>query len=114
MPPGRSSRQNRSKHAVAFTLITPKVISTVIEIQGIQQTRSALEARKMWNHTVAFFKQMLHPAKGMVRDESGVTSIEYALLGFLIAVVAATGIQLLGGGVSGLWTLVSNAVVNAL
>ena len=50
----------------------------------------------MWNHTAAFFKQMHHQAKTKVLDESGVTSIEYALIGALIAAVIALSVTQLG------------------
>ena len=49
-----------------------------------------------------------------VRDESGVTAIEYGLLAALIVVVASGSIALLGGGTNGMWTKVRNAIAAAL
>lgn len=48
--------------------------------------------------------------QSIARDESGATAIEYALLAALIAVVASSGIGLLGGGVDGMWTRIANLV----
>lgn len=49
-----------------------------------------------------------------VRDDSGVTSIEYALLAMLIAMVVLSSIVFLGGSVKELWATISTAVVDAL
>jgi pilus assembly protein Flp/PilA len=48
------------------------------------------------------------------RDEAGVTAIEYALLGALIAVVIVTSVGLLGVQLNAVWTAVSDAVVDAV
>lgn len=45
-----------------------------------------------------------------LRDDSGVTAIEYALLGSLIAVVIAAAVGFLGGVVNATWTLVSSSL----
>ena len=50
----------------------------------------------------------------LIRDEAGVTAIEYALLASLIAIVASVGIALLGGGVSAMWAQISTTVTQAL
>lgn len=44
------------------------------------------------------------------RDEEGVAAIEYALLAALIVVVAAASVVLLGDGVGGMWTWISDEV----
>jgi len=49
-----------------------------------------------------------------IRDESGVTAIEYGLLAALIVVVASASIALMGGGTNGMWTKISNAIAAAL
>lgn len=49
-----------------------------------------------------------------LREELGVTSIEYALLASLIVVGASASIALLGGGVEGMWGRVAGAVVAAM
>ena len=56
------------------------------------------------------FRHVFSAVKSVVQDESGVTSIEYALLASLIAIAAMVGIVALGNGVQGLWTTVSDAV----
>lgn len=50
----------------------------------------------------------------LLREELGVTSIEYALLASLIVVGASASIALLGGGVEGMWGRVAGAVVAAM
>jgi len=52
--------------------------------------------------------------ESIARDEEGVTAIEYGLLAALIVVVASGSIALLGGGVGGMWTNLSAAIVAAL
>ena len=49
-----------------------------------------------------------------IRDESGVTAIEYGLLAALIVVVASASIALMGGGTNGMWTKIRNAIAAAL
>lgn len=46
----------------------------------------------------------------LVRDEHGVTAIEYALLASLIAVAIVGAVTLLSGSVSNLFTAVSSAL----
>lgn len=46
----------------------------------------------------------------LLREEQGVTAIEYALLAALIVVVASGAIALMGGGANGLWTRIGNAI----
>lgn len=48
--------------------------------------------------------------RSMVQDEAGVTSIEYALLGSLIAVAIVASVAQVGTEVLVLWTFVANAV----
>ena len=50
----------------------------------------------------------------LLREERGVTAIEYALLASLIVVGASASIALLGGGVDGMWGRVASAVVGAM
>lgn len=58
-------------------------------------------------------KDIFGPALGrLLQDAAGVTAIEYALLGSLIAAVIAGAVSALGTAVDGLWTLVSNAVAS--
>lgn len=52
--------------------------------------------------------------QAFVRCQAGVTALEYALLGSLIAAVAAAGIGTLSGKVQAMWAVVSNAVVAAM
>ena len=46
----------------------------------------------------------------VVKDESGVTAIEYGLIVALIAVAAIGGMQSLGGGVGGMWGKLQNTM----
>jgi pilus assembly protein Flp/PilA len=50
----------------------------------------------------------------MLREEQGVTAIEYALLAALIVLVASGAIALLGGGANGLWTKIGAAIAAAI
>ncbi|MCG2576470.1 Flp family type IVb pilin [Dechloromonas sp. XY25] len=55
-----------------------------------------------------------HTAEAFIRDQAAVTALEYALLGSLIAAVAAAGVGTLGNHVQALWAVVANAVVAAM
>lgn len=46
----------------------------------------------------------------LLREEQGVTAIEYALLAALIVLVASGAIALMGGGANGMWTKIGNAI----
>jgi pilus assembly protein Flp/PilA len=50
----------------------------------------------------------------LLREEHGVTAIEYALLAALIVLAASGAIALLGGGANGMWTKISNAIAAAI
>lgn len=52
--------------------------------------------------------------KKFLLEEDGVTSIEYALLASLIAMVALIGIQALGGSVSNLYITWTGEIIRAL
>jgi pilus assembly protein Flp/PilA len=49
----------------------------------------------------------------LLQDESGVTSIEYALLGSLIAMAIVTSVTLLGVNLKGLYEMVADRVQEA-
>jgi pilus assembly protein Flp/PilA len=49
----------------------------------------------------------------LLQDESGVASIEYALLGSLIAMAIVTSVTLLGGEVKALYDMVAGKVQDA-
>ena len=51
--------------------------------------------------------------RSSARRESGVTSIEYAILGSLIAVVIAASVGLLGDTVGAMWDKVATEVSKA-
>ncbi len=51
--------------------------------------------------------------RGLLQDESGVTAIEYALLGSLIAMAIVTSVTLLGGEVKALYDMVAGKVQDA-
>jgi pilus assembly protein Flp/PilA len=48
-----------------------------------------------------------------IRDEEGVTAIEYGLLAALIAVAIITAVQLVGTDLSGLFTKIAGKLVAA-
>jgi pilus assembly protein Flp/PilA len=52
--------------------------------------------------------------KRFVRDEDGVTAIEYGLIAALIAVVIIGAVEAVGGGVSGVFNEVSTSLAGAL
>ena len=56
---------------------------------------------------------MVKILNGLYRDEAGVTTIEYALLGVLIAIVAIAMIQLAGNWVNNAFNAVANAFQGA-
>ena len=71
--------------------------------------------RQAWSMAGASgFWQACRASAAFGREESGVTSIEYALLGSLIAIAAVTSIALLGGEVRGMWERVASAVAGAM
>jgi pilus assembly protein Flp/PilA len=48
--------------------------------------------------------------KNLIRDEEGATMVEYGLLVALIAVVAITGVKLLGTNLSSLFNTVAGSI----
>lgn len=46
----------------------------------------------------------------LLRDEQGVTSIEYALLGALIAMVIIGSVAAVGGSVSSLYQMIASVI----
>jgi len=49
--------------------------------------------------------------KNFLRDDSGVTSIEYAIIAVLIAVAIVAGAALVGAGVSALFTIIGSVPI---
>lgn len=66
------------------------------------------------NQAEANFWRTCRVIRGLIKEEAGVTAIEYALLASLIAIVASVGIALLGGGVNEMWAQISTTVTQAL
>lgn len=60
------------------------------------------------------FTSAQRAAWAFAQDQAAVTAIEYALLGSLIAAVAAAGVGTLSSHVKALWTVVANAVIAAM
>jgi len=52
----------------------------------------------------------VHPINNLVTFEDAVTTIEYALLGSLIAIVILSAVALVGSKTLGLWDMVSRCV----
>ena len=48
--------------------------------------------------------------KNYIKEEDGVTAIEYALIASLIAGVIITAVTLLGGNISSLFTALANKI----
>lgn len=59
-------------------------------------------------------QQFLREVSRFFRHESGVTSIEYALLGSLIAVACVLTVAAVGGNAATLYTSVCRAVTTAV
>lgn len=59
---------------------------------------------------VTVFRRACRAMKSAMRDEAGVTAIEYALLAALIAIVVVGSITSAGNSLNGLWTMVSTEV----
>lgn len=68
----------------------------------------------MWNSEMTVLSFMYREAKGFSRDESGVTSIEYALVAALIAMVIVATVTNVGAAVLGLYQFVANEVAAAV
>jgi pilus assembly protein Flp/PilA len=47
----------------------------------------------------------------LIREEEGVSAIEYGLVAALIVLAASAAITSLGGGVEGAWTLLSDRLI---
>ena len=50
----------------------------------------------------------------LLKDESGVTAIEYGLICALICVAVIGGMKSLGGGSNGMWGKLDNHVADAM
>ena len=55
-------------------------------------------------------KSFVSGFKSFVRDEEGVTAIEYALIAALLAIAIITAVSTLGGKVSNTFTKVGNSL----
>ena len=51
--------------------------------------------------------------KRFIREDDGVTAIEYALIAALIAVAIITSLELLGGSISATFEELEDAIANA-
>jgi pilus assembly protein Flp/PilA len=70
-----------------------------------------------WNGRVTskeFLMTYMQYLKRFLRDEDGVTAIEYGLIAALIAVVIIGAVEAVGGGVSGVFNAVSAELTGAL
>ena len=56
---------------------------------------------------------MLKLMKRFLREEDGVTAIEYGLIAALIAVVIIVGVTLVGGSLNNIFDLISSELDNA-
>ncbi len=51
---------------------------------------------------------------GLIEDRSGATAIEYGLIAALVSVAGIAAFNLLGGSLSGIFDLVTNAVADVV
>ncbi len=58
--------------------------------------------------------QVAQSIQKFIRDEEGVTAIEYGLIAALIAVVIITAVGLVGDGLNNVFTKIKNELVNAI
>lgn len=68
----------------------------------------------MWSSAETAFRYMRHEVSRFAQTESGVTSIEYALIAALIAVVILVSVTNVGVAVRGLYEFVANEVAAAI
>ena len=54
--------------------------------------------------------KLISKIRGFSQDQSGATAIEYGLIAAAIAVVLIAGMALLGGGLTTMFTTVTNAL----
>jgi pilus assembly protein Flp/PilA len=94
------SRRNATRQSAAIDEVT----RMTDELRGIAQDSAPAVAIPGVRRTLATF----------LRDEDGVTAIEYGLLAVLIVVVASGAIALMGGGTNGMWTKISAAIAAAI
>ncbi|MFM2005307.1 MAG: Flp/Fap pilin component [Pseudomonadota bacterium] len=57
--------------------------------------------------------KIIEMLKSFWKDEEGLSMVEYALVGALVAVVAIAGFTQLGGAVSGKASLLATSITNA-
>lgn len=68
----------------------------------------------MWSSAVTAFRYIRHETRTFAQTESGVTSIEYALIAALIAIVIVASVSNVGTAVLGLYQFVANNVAAAM
>ena len=56
--------------------------------------------------------KFLNATRRFLRDEEGVTAIEYGLIAALIAVVIIGSVQLVGGGLDGVFAKIATCLAN--
>jgi pilus assembly protein Flp/PilA len=57
---------------------------------------------------------LVHTVKQFVRDEEGVTAIEYGLIAALVAVVIITGATALGANLNAMFTYLAGKISTAM
>ncbi|WP_153108963.1 Flp family type IVb pilin [Propionivibrio limicola] len=68
----------------------------------------------MWKQANSAIRHGCRKISRLANDESGVTSIEYALIGALIAVVIVASVMGTGQAANGLWEFVAREVAAAV
>ncbi|MDR7151488.1 pilus assembly protein Flp/PilA [Hydrogenophaga palleronii] len=59
-------------------------------------------------------QKFVNATRRFLRDEEGVTAIEYGLIAALIAVVIIASVQIVGTGLTNVFTAISDALAAAL
>jgi pilus assembly protein Flp/PilA len=78
-----------------------------MNLKRSENGNKAVTWRRVWNGVAVRLGSIVH-------EDAAVTSIEYALLGALIAVVIAGSVGFVGGQLNIMWTTVSDAVTAAV
>jgi pilus assembly protein Flp/PilA len=55
---------------------------------------------------------MKNACRRILRDQTGATAIEYGLIVALIVIGLIAGLSNMGGGTSGMWTMISGEAAN--
>jgi pilus assembly protein Flp/PilA len=69
------------------------------------------QKRKKRGIAVAWLSALQRRLVDLIREEAGASAIEYGLAAALIVLAASAALASLGGGVEGVWTLLSERLI---